>query len=93
MDVYRWQRRPVGDQSGQREASGRGDDVIVVGGTATTARITHRKGGGSFTVHAHNLESGEGGLLVNEIGGYAGTRRLEAPTLSPFHRGFRLVWM
>ncbi|MFD6565437.1 hypothetical protein [Micromonospora profundi] len=63
------------------KVSGRGDDVIVLGGAAETAKITHSKGAGNFVVHAYSLESGEGGLLINEIGGYSGTRPLEAPAL------------
>ncbi|MCZ7379050.1 hypothetical protein [Micromonospora sp. WMMC250] len=68
-------------QAASGKASGRGDDVIVLGGDAETAKITHSKGQGNFAVHAYNLETGEGGLLVNEIGGYSGTRPLEAPAL------------
>jgi len=60
-------------------ASGRGDDVIVLGGSASTARIKHSKGQSNFVVHAYNLDTGKSGLLVNEVGGYAGTRPLEAP--------------
>jgi hypothetical protein len=63
------------------KASGKGDDVIVLGGTATKAKITHSKGSANFVVYAYSLESGEGGLLVNEIGGYSGTRPLQAPAL------------
>ncbi|WP_433263296.1 hypothetical protein ACQPWR_25670 [Micromonospora vinacea] len=68
-------------QAASGKASGRGDDVIVLGGKADTAKITHSKGQGNFAIHAYNLETGEGGLLVNEIGGYSGTRPLEAPAL------------
>ena len=63
------------------KAAGRGDDVILLGGAATTAKITHSKGQSNFAVHAYNLETGRGGLLVNEIGGYSGTRPLAAPAL------------
>ena len=63
------------------KASGKGDDVVVLGGNATKARITHSKGTSNFAVHAYSLETGIGGLLVNEIGGYAGTRPLQAPAL------------
>jgi hypothetical protein len=62
-------------------ASGKGDDVIVLGGSATKARITHSKGSSNFVVTAYSLETGDGGLLVNEIGGYSGTRPLQAPAL------------
>lgn len=61
--------------------TGRGDDVIVLGGDADAARITHSKGQSNFVVYAYSLETGEGGLLVNEIGGYSGTRPLQAPAL------------
>jgi hypothetical protein len=63
------------------KASGKGDDVVVLGGSAAKARITHAKGSANFVVKAYSLESGEGGLLVNEIGGYSGTRPLPAPAL------------
>jgi hypothetical protein len=62
-------------------ASGRGDDVVVLGGSASAAKITHSKGRSNFVVEAYSLETGEGGLLVNEIGGYSGTRPLTAPAL------------
>ncbi|NMO57595.1 cellulose biosynthesis cyclic di-GMP-binding regulatory protein BcsB [Actinoplanes sp. TBRC 11911] len=61
--------------------TGKGDDVVVLGGAATKARITHTKGQSNFVVEAYNLESGQGGLLINEIGGYSGTRPLQAPAL------------
>ncbi|MET8909538.1 hypothetical protein [Micromonospora sp. NPDC004551] len=63
------------------KASGKGDDVLVLGGTAAAFKITHRKGTSNFAVHAYSLETGEGGLLVNEIGAYSGTRPLSAPAL------------
>ncbi|MET8045590.1 hypothetical protein ABZU25_32570 [Micromonospora sp. NPDC005215] len=44
-------------------------------------KITHSKGESNFVVESYNLESGEGGLLINEIGGYSGTRPLDAPAL------------
>jgi hypothetical protein len=71
----------VATQAPSGKASGRGDDVVVLGGEADAAKITHSKGQGNFAIHAYNLETGEGGLLVNEIGGYSGTRPLEAPAL------------
>ncbi|GID26635.1 hypothetical protein [Paractinoplanes brasiliensis] len=63
------------------KVSGKGDDVIVLGGSATKAKITHSKGSSNFVVKAYSLETGDGGLLVNEIGGYSGTRPLPAPAL------------
>ncbi|MEU8020410.1 hypothetical protein AB0B74_31065 [Micromonospora parva] len=63
------------------KASGKGDDVIVLGGDATAVKITHSRGSSNFVVHAYSLETGEGGLLVNEIGGYSGVRPLTAPAL------------
>ncbi|MER7459888.1 hypothetical protein [Micromonospora sp. NPDC126480] len=63
------------------KAAGKGDDVIVLGGDATAAKITHSRGDSNFVVYAYSLETGEGGLLVNEIGGYSGVRPLEAPAL------------
>jgi hypothetical protein len=63
------------------KASGKGDDVIVLGGSAAKAKITHSKGSANFVVKAYSLDTGEGGLLVNEIGGYSGTRPLQAPAL------------
>ncbi|MEV6695293.1 hypothetical protein AB0M35_27855 [Micromonospora sp. NPDC051196] len=63
------------------KASGRGDDVILLGGSASTARIKHSKGQSNFVVEAYSLDTGMGGLLINEIGGYSGTRPLEAPAL------------
>ncbi|GAA3757531.1 hypothetical protein GCM10022225_48480 [Plantactinospora mayteni] len=63
------------------KVAGRGDDVIILGGDYDTAKITHSKGSSNFVVYAYNLDSGEGGLLVNEIGGYSGRRPLEAPAL------------
>ncbi|MFF0370588.1 hypothetical protein [Micromonospora sp. NPDC005087] len=63
------------------KASGKGDDVVVLGGDATAVKITHSRGRSNFAVHAYSLESGEGGLLVNEIGGYSGVRPLTAPAL------------
>ncbi|MFF4874949.1 hypothetical protein [Micromonospora sp. NPDC000668] len=63
------------------KASGKGDDVVVLGGDATAVKITHSRGSSNFAVHAYSLESGEGGLLVNEIGGYSGVRPLTAPAL------------
>ncbi|MEU3456746.1 hypothetical protein ABZ671_24560 [Micromonospora sp. NPDC006766] len=63
------------------KASGKGDDVLVLGGDATAAKITHRRGTANFVVYAYSLETGEGGLLVNEIGGYSGVRPLSAPAL------------
>ncbi|MEU1587484.1 hypothetical protein [Micromonospora sp. NPDC005710] len=68
-------------QATSGKASGRGDDVIMLGGEADAAKITHSKGQGNFVIHAYSLETGEGGLLVNEIGGYSGTRPLETPAL------------
>lgn len=63
------------------KVSGKGDDVIVLGGSATKAKITHSKGSSNFVIKAYSLETGDGGLLVNEIGGYSGTRPLQAPAL------------
>lgn len=63
------------------KASGKGDDVLVLGGDATAAKITHRRGDSNFVVYAYSLETGEGGLLVNEIGAYSGVRPLSAPSL------------
>ncbi|MEH0934245.1 hypothetical protein [Micromonospora psammae] len=63
------------------KATGKGDDVLVVGGDATAAKITHSRGSSNFVVHAYSLETGEGGLVVNEIGGYSGVRPLQAPAL------------
>ncbi|MEV6373607.1 hypothetical protein [Micromonospora musae] len=63
------------------KASGKGDDVLVLGGDATAAKITHRKGDSNFVVHAYSLDTGEGGLLINEIGAYSGVRPLSAPAL------------
>ncbi|MCF0093662.1 hypothetical protein B0E54_02502 [Micromonospora sp. MH99] len=71
----------IASKAASGKASGRGDDVIVLGGNADTAKVTHSKGDGNFIVEAYNLESGEGGLLINEIGGYSGRRPLEAPAL------------
>ncbi|MFE9206827.1 hypothetical protein [Micromonospora sp. NPDC007230] len=63
------------------KASGKGDDVLVLGGDATAAKITHRRGDSNFVVYAYSIDTGEGGLLVNEIGGYSGVRPLSAPAL------------
>lgn len=63
------------------KAAGKGDDVLVLGGAGTAAKITHTSGSGNFVIHAYSMETGEGGLLVNEIGGYSGVRPLEAPAL------------
>lgn len=62
-------------------ASGKGDDVLMLGGDATAAKITHRRGDSNFVIHAYSLDTGEGGLLVNEIGAYSGVRPLQAPAL------------
>ncbi len=62
-------------------ASGRGDDVVLLGGDYRAAKITHTKGSANFVVYAYNLDTGRGGLLVNEIGGYSGTRPLTVPAL------------
>ncbi|MEV4274912.1 hypothetical protein [Actinoplanes xinjiangensis] len=53
----------------------------MLGGNATKAKITHSKGSSNLVIQAYSLETGEGGLLVNEIGGYSGTRPLQAPAL------------
>ncbi|MEU5903268.1 hypothetical protein ABZ780_02705 [Micromonospora sp. NPDC047467] len=63
------------------KVSGKGDDVVILGGDATAVKITHSRGSSNFAVYAYSLESGEGGLLVNEIGGYSGVRPLTAPAL------------
>ncbi|MEW2385652.1 hypothetical protein AB0873_26670 [Micromonospora sp. NPDC047707] len=63
------------------KAAGKGDDVVVLGGDAAAAKITHSRGDSNFVIHAYSMETGEGGLLVNEIGGYSGVRPLEAPAL------------
>ncbi|MFF4893487.1 hypothetical protein [Micromonospora chersina] len=63
------------------KAAGKGDDVVVLGGGAAAVKITHRRGDSNFVVHAYSLETGEGGLLVNEIGAYSGVRPLSAPAL------------
>ncbi|MFG2099867.1 hypothetical protein ACGFJ5_04630 [Micromonospora echinaurantiaca] len=63
------------------KAAGKGDDVLLLGGDAAAAKITHKRGDSNFAVHAYSLETGEGGLLVNEIGGYSGVRPLQAPAL------------
>lgn len=63
------------------KAEGKGDDVLVLGGDATAAKITHRRGDSNFVVYAYSLDTGEGGLLVNEIGAYSGVRPLSAPAL------------
>ncbi|MEU0078790.1 hypothetical protein ABZY58_12890 [Micromonospora tulbaghiae] len=63
------------------KASGKGDDVLLLGGDATAVRITHRRGSSNFVVHAYSLDDGEGGLLVNEIGAYSGVRPLTTPAL------------
>ncbi|GAA4562793.1 hypothetical protein GCM10023176_05310 [Micromonospora coerulea] len=63
------------------KAAGKGDDVLVLGGDATAARITHRRGDSNFVVYAYSIDTGEGGLLINEIGGYSGVRPLQAPAL------------
>lgn len=71
----------VASKAGSGKASGRGDDVVVLGGGADAAKITHSKGTSNFVVEAYGLETGEGGLLINEIGGYSGVRPLDAPAL------------
>ena len=63
------------------KAAGKGDDVLVLGGDATDAKITHRRGDSNFVVYAYSLDTGEGGLLINEIGAYSGVRPLSAPAL------------
>ncbi|NBE82151.1 hypothetical protein GVV04_14400 [Micromonospora sp. NEAU-HG-1] len=63
------------------KATGRGDDVILLGGDADAARITHSKGQSNFVVKIYSLDTGVDDLLVNEIGGYAGTLPLQAPAL------------
>jgi septal ring-binding cell division protein DamX len=68
-------------QAPSGKASGTGDDVVVLGGSATKARIKHTKGQANFVVEAYSLDTGQGGLLINEIGGYSGTRPLNAPAL------------
>jgi hypothetical protein len=68
-------------QAPSGKATGKGDDVVVLGGSAVKAHITHTKGESNFVVEAYSLETGKGGLLVNEIGGYSGTRPLSEPAL------------
>lgn len=68
-------------QAPSGKAVGTGDDVVVLGGSAAKARIKHTKGQANFVVEAYSLDTGQGGLLINEIGGYAGTRPLNAPAL------------
>ncbi|SCE99395.1 hypothetical protein [Micromonospora mirobrigensis] len=63
------------------KASGKGDDVVVLGGEATAVKVTHTRGRSNFAVYAYSLDTGEGGLLINEIGGYSGVRPLTAPAI------------
>ncbi|MEV0428501.1 hypothetical protein [Micromonospora sp. NPDC050495] len=63
------------------KAAGKGDDVLMLGGDAAAAKITHRRGDSNFVVYAYSLDTGEGGLLINEIGAYTGVRPLSAPAL------------
>lgn len=52
--------------------SGRGDDVLLVGGTSEVAKVTNT-GEGNFAVHHASMITARLELLINEIGGYEGT--------------------
>ncbi|WP_214368210.1 hypothetical protein [Pseudonocardia sp. H11422] len=65
--------------TGNNPVSGTGDDVVLMLGTATKARITN-KGESNFVVKVYPA-SGYPDLAVNEIGSYQGTVPLDAPAV------------
>ena len=69
-------------RSASGPVSGKGDDVIALGGDTTTAALTN-KGKGNFIVQSVPTDGSlfGGDLAVNEIGSYTGTVPLTAPTL------------
>ena len=65
-------------KKGDTNASGRGDDVVVLTGKISKAAITNRGGSSNFVVQVYG-ESGFPDLAVNTIGGYSGTVPVEGP--------------
>jgi hypothetical protein len=60
--------------------AGRGDDVLIVNGTSTKARVTN-KGQSNFIVHVVPIQTASINLAVNTIGGYEGTVPLQGPAI------------
>ena len=66
--------------TGTAPVTGKGDDVIMLSGSTTTAAITN-KGQANFIVQVTPTEDGVPDVAVNEIGSYTGTVPLAAPAL------------
>jgi hypothetical protein len=66
--------------AGDAPVAGQGDDVVLMNGTATKARITNR-GQSNFIVYVIPIRSPSINLAVNKIGGYEGTVALGAPAV------------
>jgi hypothetical protein len=66
--------------AGDAPVAGQGDDVVLMNGTATKARITNR-GQSNFIVYVISIRSPSLDLAVNEVGGYEGTVALGAPAV------------
>lgn len=73
--------RPLTDLEPQTdEVSGTGDDVVLLDGEQSRATITN-EGESNFVVRNVGVDSGAIDIVVNEIGGYSGTRPVELPGL------------
>ena len=72
---------PFGSEPSGNGNGGNGDgDVIVLGRLRhESARITYTKGRSNVVVEVYSLDTGQGCLLINEIGGHSGIRPLDAP--------------
>lgn len=66
--------------AGDAAVTGQGDDVVLMHGTATKARITNR-GPSNFIVYVISIRPPSINLAVNKIGGYEGTVALGAPAV------------
>jgi hypothetical protein len=66
--------------TGTAPVTGKGDDVIMLSGSTTTAAITN-KGQANFIVQTNPADGGIPDVAVNEIGSYTGTVPLAAPAL------------
>lgn len=60
--------------------SGKGDAVVLLGGSSTKAKITN-VGESNFMVHVVSVNASRMNLAVNTIGGYEGTVPLAGPAL------------
>ncbi len=66
---------------GNQGVSGKGDDVVLLGGLSSSAAIRNQGGTSNFIIKSFALNINDNQLPVNKIGNYEGTVHLDQPAL------------